>query len=121
MPIFIIPKKNGILRFISDFRDLNERIKRKPFPIPKIQDLLLELEGFKHAFSLDLNMGYYHIKLFPFPRKLYTIVLPWRKYDYQKPPIGLCNSLDIFQEKMNELFNGLDYVRPYIDDLLLRN
>ena len=33
--------------------------------------------------------------------------------------MGLCNSPDIFQEKMNELFNGLDYVRMYIDDILI--
>ena len=26
---------------------------------------------------------------------------------------------DIFQEKMIELFNGLEYVRAYIDDLLI--
>ena len=31
----------------------------------------------------------------------------------------LCNSPDIFQEKMNELFNGVDYVRTYIDGLLI--
>ena len=31
--------------------------------------------------------------------------------------MGLCNSPDIFKEKMNELFNGLEYVRVYIDDL----
>ena len=36
-PTFIIPKKNNTVRFISDFRELNKRIKRKPFPIPKIQ------------------------------------------------------------------------------------
>ena len=29
----------------------------------------------------------------------------------------LCNSPDLFQEKMNELFNGLEYIRTYIDDL----
>ena len=33
--------------------------------------------------------------------------------------MGLSNSPDIFQEKMNELFSGLEYVRAYIDDLLL--
>ena len=33
--------------------------------------------------------------------------------------MGLCNSPDIFQEKMNELFVGLDNVRAYIDDLLI--
>ena len=31
---------------------------------------------------------------------------------------GLCNSPDIFQEKMSELFIGLDTVRVYIDNLL---
>ena len=33
--------------------------------------------------------------------------------------MGLCNSPDIFQEKMNELFHGLEYVRAYIDDLVI--
>ena len=33
--------------------------------------------------------------------------------------MGFYNSPDIFQEKMNELFNGLEYVRAYIDDLLI--
>ena len=33
--------------------------------------------------------------------------------------MGLCNSLDIFQEKMNELFAGFENVRTYIDDLLI--
>ena len=73
---------NGTVRFISDFRERNKRIKRKPFPIPKIQDLLLKLEGIKYATSFDLNMGYYHIKLCPLSRKLCTIVLPWGKYEY---------------------------------------
>ena len=31
--------------------------------------------------------------------------------------MGLCNSTDFFHDKMNELFNGLEYVRAYIDDL----
>ena len=33
--------------------------------------------------------------------------------------MGLSNSTDIFQEKMNKLFAGLEYVRAYIDDLLV--
>jgi hypothetical protein len=118
-PTFIIPKKDGTVRFISDFRELNKRIKRKPFPIPKIQDLLLKLEGFQYATSLDLNMGYYHIELSPDSKRLCTIVLPWGKYEYQKLPMGLCNSPDIFQEKMSTLFADLEFIRTYIDDLLV--
>ena len=118
-PTFIIPKKDGSVRFISDFRELNKRIKRKPYPIPKIQDMLLNLEGFQYATSLDLNMGYYHIELTPNSKRLCTIVLPWGKYEYQRLPMGLCNSPDIFQEKMGTLMQDLEYVRAYIDDLLV--
>ena len=64
-------------------------------------------------------MGYYHIELDPESSTLCTIVLPWGKYEYLKLLMGLCNSLDIFQEKMNELFSGFDYVGAYIDDLLV--
>jgi hypothetical protein len=118
-PTFIIPKKDGSVRFISDFRELNKCIKRKPYPIPQIQDILLKLEGFQYATSLDLNMGYYHIKLSPQSRKLCTIVLPWGKYEYDSLPMGLCNSPDVFQEKISTLMSGLEFVRAYIDDLLI--
>ena len=119
-PTFIIPKKDGTVRCISDFRELNKRIKRIPYPIPKIQDLLMKLEGFQYyATSLDLNMGYYHIELSPNSKRLCTIVLPWGKYESQKLPMGLCNSPDIFQERMKSLMQDLEYVRAYIDDLLI--
>ena len=56
-PTFIIPKKDGRIRFVSDFRRLNAKIKRKPYPLPRISDTLQQLEGFQYATSLDLNMG----------------------------------------------------------------
>ena len=80
-PTFVNEKKDATIRFISDFRELNKCIKCKPFPIPKIQDLLLKLEGFQHATSLNLNMGYYHIELMPVSKRLCTIIMPWGKYN----------------------------------------
>ena len=81
--------------------------------------MLQKLEGFLWATSLDLNMGYYHILLTPNASRLFTVVLPWGKYEYLRLPIGLCNSPDIFQEKMSELMMGLEFARAYLDDLLL--
>ena len=120
MPSFTIPKKDGItLRSIADLRELNKRIKRKPFPIPKIQELLLKLENFTYGTSLDLNMGYYHILLTPGSARMCTVVFPWGKYEYTRLPMGLCNSPDIFQEKIGELMHDLEFTRAYIDDLLI--
>jgi hypothetical protein len=36
IPSFAIPKKNGTIRAVTDFRKLNLLLKRHPFPIPKI-------------------------------------------------------------------------------------
>ena len=63
-------------------------------------------------------MGHYHIGLNTKSKELCTIVIQWIKYEYQQLPMGLCNSPDIFQENMSELFVGLDTVRFYINDLL---
>jgi len=80
--------------------------------------MLLNLDGFRYATSLDLNMGYYHLELDDHAKELCTIVLPFGKFEYQRTPMGLSNSPDVFQEKMNELFQGMDCVRAYIDDIL---
>jgi Reverse transcriptase (RNA-dependent DNA polymerase) len=117
--MFTIAKSDKTLRSLADLRELNKRIKRKTFPIPKINDLLQKLEGLYLATSLDLNMGYYHIGLTPYVSTLCTVVLPWGKYEYLRLPMGLCNSPDIFQEKMSELMFGLEFARAYLDDLLV--
>jgi hypothetical protein len=64
-------------------------------------------------------MGYYHLGLIPYASTLCTVVLPWGKYEYLRRPMGLCNSPDIFQEKMSELMFGLEFTRAYLDDLLV--
>ena len=117
-PSFIVPKKDMTVRFISDFREVNKRIVRKPFPIPKISTVLQEMEGFTFATALDLNIGYYTIRLDPDASKICTIIFPWGKYSYLRLPMGIANSPDIFQSKMMELMAALEFVRAYIDDLL---
>jgi transposase InsO family protein len=118
-PTFIIPKKSGTVRVVSDFRRLNANIRRKPFPIPRIADLIQELEGFTYATALDLNMGYYTIRLDPDAQNLCTIIFPWGKYKYKRLPMGINCAPDIFQERMSDLMAGLDFVRTYLDDLLV--
>ena len=117
-PSFIIPKKDNTVRFISDFREVNKRLVRKPFPIPKISTVLQELEGFTFETALDLNMGYYTIRLDPDASKICTIIFPWGKYSYLRLPMGIEGSPDIFQAKMSELMLALEFIRTYLDDLL---
>ena len=44
-PTLIVPKKDGKVRFVSDFRRLNTS-KRKPYTLPaRIGDTLHDMEG----------------------------------------------------------------------------
>ena len=78
-PKFLIPNKDSTVRFIYDFRELNKCILRQRYPIPKIQDLLLRLEGFRYGTTLNLNMGYYNIELSAKSKELCTIFTQWVK------------------------------------------
>ena len=98
---------------------MNKRLKRKSFLIPNITTVLQELEGFTYASQLDLNMGYYTIRLDPKSSKMCTIIFPWGKYSYERLPMGVAGSPDIFQSKMSDLMLELEYVRTYLDDLLV--
>ena len=56
--IFIIPKKNSTVHLISHFRFLKKCRVRKPYPVPKMSNVLQKTEGLGWAVSLDLYMGY---------------------------------------------------------------
>ena len=46
-PYFAQPKpKSNQVQFLSEFRNINKQLKRKPYPMPKVNEMLLKLEGF---------------------------------------------------------------------------
>jgi hypothetical protein len=64
-------------------------------------------------------MGYYTTRLDPIATKMCTIIFPWGKYYYQKLPMGIAGSADIFQTEKGNQMATLEYVRAYIDDFLI--
>jgi hypothetical protein len=118
-PSFGIPKKNGQIRFVSDFRQLNKFLRRLPFPLPNAQEIFRTMDGFSYCTTMDLNMGFWGIRLSENAQRLCTIVLPWGKYSYLRLPMGLSCSPDIYQEKISSIFIDLSEVVVYIDDILI--
>ncbi len=116
------------MRTISDFRELNERIVRKPYLISKISTMLQELKVFTFATALDLNMGYYTIRLDPAASQMCTIILPWGKHSYKRLPMGFGGSINICQAQTMDLMASLQYhvqasliiTRGTLDDHLLK-
>ena len=102
--------KTNHIRFLSEFWNLNRHLKRNTYPTPKILGILLNLEGFQYATSLNLSMNYYHKLISEKAINLCDIILQWGKYQYKCLPMGASNSPYIFQEKMNKRFCGFDLI-----------
>ena len=64
-------------------------------------------------------MGYYHIRLGDQASNLCTIILPWGKYKYICLPMGVCDPPEIFEEKMNEVSGGFEFIRAYINQIFI--
>ncbi len=97
--ILYYTKKDKTVCFVSDFREVNKRLVRKPFPIPKISTVLQEIEGFSYATALDLKMGYYTIRLDPDASKNLHHHLYLGKIFLQETTNGYCRFSRHFPRK----------------------
>ena len=90
---------------VLDFRKLNANLVQKPYPIPRISGIMKQLEGFQYATALDLNMGYYIIRLDLGSQDMCTFITPWGNCKYLRLPMGIMCAPDTFK-KMSNLMEG---------------
>ncbi len=88
------------------------------YPIPSLTEQFLTLGGCKVFSSIDLNSGYYQIRMKEKDIYKTAFITPFGKYEFLRMPFGLSNASRTFQMAMNNLLGHLDYVRIYLDDIL---
>ena len=80
MPLFAIPKKDGAIRTVDDFRELNKQVIRKKYLLPKIQDIFQRRKNYKFASVLDLTLCYYTYQLEEESTWYCILVTPFGKF-----------------------------------------
>ena len=114
---FIVPKKDGRVRWITDFRGLNKSLRRKVYPLRKISEIFQRHSGYKFFTKLDISMQYYTFLLDEASRNLCTFATPFGLYRYCRLPMGISESPDIATENMHLVLDGIEDIEFYMDDI----
>ena len=62
-PVLFQKKKDESLRLCIDYRALNKVTVRNRYPFPIINDLFDQLDGAQYFTKLDLQSGYYQVRI----------------------------------------------------------
>ena len=111
-PVVPVRKPDGSLRLCVDYRALNKITTPDPYPIPRIDELIDELNGARYLTKIDLNKGFLQIPLNPGDQPKTAFQTPWGKYEFTRMPFGL----------MNALLQGMEeFAICYIDDIVVHS
>jgi len=60
---FFIPKKDGTLQLVQDYRRLNQHTIKDKTPLPLINEVIDKLKDAKYFNKLDLTWGYNNVQI----------------------------------------------------------
>lgn len=117
-PFFLIKKKNGTYRFVVDYRRLNQQTVKDCFPLPLIDELLVNLSGSRYFTTLDLSSGYWQVEIEEESKHKTAFQADGQLFEFNVMPFGLCNAPATFQRLMQNILGDLNLL-PYIDDVII--
>ena len=79
-PSIVVPKENNKICLCVDFTKLNKAVKRSYHPLPATDKLLAQLGDSEVFLKLNVNSGYWQMKLAPETQPLTTLITPFGRY-----------------------------------------
>ncbi|XP_031788870.1 uncharacterized protein LOC116417893, partial [Nasonia vitripennis] len=88
------------------------------YPLPVIEDLLLELQG--NTFSvIDLKKAFYQVPIAPKDAHKTAITTPFGLFEFTSSSMGLRNAAQYHKRAMDHLLRDLPFARAYLDDIVV--
>ena len=120
-PVLFVKKKDGTLRMCIDYRQINKITVKNKYPLPRIEDLFIQLKGASVFSKIDLRSGYYQLRVKDVDVPKTAFRTRYGHYEFLIMPFGLTNAPAAFMDLINRVFHPyLDqFVVVSIDDILV--
>jgi len=119
---FYIPKKNGSLQLVQDYRKLNQVTIKDKTPLPLIGEVIGKLKEVRYFNKLDLIWRYNNVRIKEGNEWKAAFLTNKGLFEPQVMYFRLCNSPGTFQRMMNSIFWELLYkgvLANYMDDFVI--
>ncbi|GJT23617.1 putative reverse transcriptase domain-containing protein [Tanacetum coccineum] len=110
-PVLFVKKKDGLLHMCIDYRELNKMTVKNRYPLPRIDDFLINFKVQVYIQKLIYVRGIINS----------TFGKRYGHYEFQVMPFGLTNAPMVFMDLMNRVCKSyLDkFLIIFIDDILI--
>ena len=117
----LVPKKNGKLRLVIDYRQLNKQTIKSTWPIPSVEEIFGTLQGSAYFTSIDISAGFYQVLMEESSQDYTAFSTPFVSFEWLRMPMGLTGSPPAFQCLVEKVLVGLTWkiCVPYLDDIII--
>ena len=109
-PSMLVPKPDpgGGWRFVTDFTQLNNYIRKTPAISPGIEETKLQIASFKFLTCIDLSQFYFQNRMDRGSIQYLGVIHPYMgTLVYTVSPMGLRNSSEIAYERLTRIFGDM--------------
>lgn len=114
-----VVKSNGSIRICVDLKELNPNVIMDQYPLPTVDDLVLEVGDAKVFSKLDLKKAFYQVELDPESRHLTAFITEIGLFQFRRMPMGLNSAPAAFQRIIDNILQGLPGHANGQDDVLV--